>query len=220
MSDSAVMPALAALKEAGIVLKRSEAEIIADLQAFGTLLEKWQKAQNLVSRETLPAFWSRHVADSLQLLSHLPDRCLHIVDLGSGGGLPAIPLAIALKGPEVRLSLVEANSRKCAFLRTVTRELDLAVHVFNKRIDANVSRETGPADVVTARALAALPELLGLVVHFWRDGTVALLHKGREHVEEIAQAGAVWDFDVVTSPSTVDRTGAVLKISNLRRKTG
>lgn len=211
---------MAALQIAEYAGLRSKADIIADLKTFQKLLEKWQNAQNLVSRETLSAFWTRHVADSLQVLALLPEECSHIVDLGSGGGLPALPLAIALKGSKIRFSLVESNSRKCAFLRMVARELGLSVHVFNKRIDSDVSRETGRADVVTARALAALPDLLGHASHFWHDNTVAVLHKGREHVEEITQAGAVWDFDVVISPSKVDQAGAVLQIRNLRPCSG
>lgn len=208
-----------ALDIAGYMGLRPQADVIADLEVFRGLLEKWQKAQNLVSRETLGVFWTRHVADSLQILALLPKDCGHLVDLGSGGGLPALPLAIALKDRDTRFSLVESNSRKCAFLRMVTRELGLSVHVFDKRIDSNVSRETGKADVVTSRALAPLPDLLGYASHFWQDNTVAVLHKGREHVDEIAQAGAVWDFDVVISASKVDEMGAVLQISKLRPHT-
>lgn len=209
-----------ALLIAGYVGPRPEADVIADLKTFRRLLEKWQNAQNLVSRETLGEFWTRHVADSLQILALLPKDCGHVVDLGSGGGLPALPLAIALKGSDTRFSLVESNGRKCAFLRMVSRELGLSVHVFDKRIDSDVSRETGAADVITARALASLPDLLGYVSHFWQHDSVAVLHKGREHVEEIAQAGAAWDFDVVISASKVDQAGAVLQISNLRPKAG
>lgn len=211
---------LSALDIAAYAGARSREELVADLKVFQGLLEKWQNAQNLVSRETLSDFWTRHVADSLQLLPLLPDQCGHIVDLGSGGGLPALPLAIALKDCDTQFSLVESNSRKCAFLRMVTRELSLPVYVFNKRIDSNVSRETGVADVITARALSGLPDLLGHVAHFWHANSVAILHKGREHVEEINQAGAVWDFDVVISASKVDQAGAILQIRNLRPCSG
>lgn len=210
--------ALQALSDIGYAGDRSTESLIADLNRFRALLEKWQKAQNLVSRETLPEFWTRHVADSLQILSYFPKAPGHIVDLGSGGGLPAIPLAIALKAQAAKFSLVESNSRKCAFLRAIARELRLSVHVFDKRIDSNVSRETGPADVITSRALAPLTGLLGHAHLFWQPGCVAVLHKGREHVEEITQAGAAWDFDVVIYPSKVDPSGVVLKISNLRPK--
>ena len=199
---------------------RCEDDVVADLIVFQQLLEKWQRVQNLVSRETLAAFWSRHIADSLQLVAHLPSSDARIVDLGSGGGLPALPMAIALKGSGSELVLIESNHRKVAFLRAVARELDLPVTVIAKRITDVVSRETGAPDVFTARALAPLTVLCQYCWPLWNEGARTLFHKGREYLSELEETSAEWAFDVVDYPSVVDRSGAVLELTHLRPKTG
>ena len=123
-------------------LSRSAPEVADDLESFSALLTKWQRVQNLVSRETLADVWRRHMADSLQVLKLLSDRDNVILDLGSGGGMPAIPMAIGSKGTARRFILIEPNGRKVSFLRTVARELGLNVAVIDKRSDEIDSRET------------------------------------------------------------------------------
>lgn len=204
--------------DASDCLPRQASEILEDLGALQELLGKWQRVQNLVSKDTLAQFWDRHVADSLQILPYLPGGEITLLDLGSGGGFPALPLAICLKGSAARLILVESNARKVAFLRAVTRQLGLPVTVINKRIDKIVSRETGSVSVITARALAPLPMLCELAWPFWSEQTKALVHKGREHVVEITDSGAEWDFDVVLHSSVVDRAGVIVELTNLRPK--
>lgn len=191
------------------------AGIRADLEAFAGLLARWQKVQNLVSRETLDQIWTRHMRDSLQLLAHMPPRPGGVLDLGSGGGFPALPLAIALKNTGWEFHLVEANRRKCAFLRTVARELALKVSVHDSRIEALDPQSTGNVDIIVSRATAPLVRLLGLCLPFWSRQTRALLHKGREYGEELNEAGAVWRFDVVCLPSVTDPAGAILRIDQL-----
>lgn len=202
----------------GARMVRDEGELIADLVVLLQLLEKWQKVQNLVSRETLGDFWTRHVADSLQLVKWMPDQAPHVVDLGSGGGFPALPLAICFKDTGAKFTLVESNSRKVAFLRAVTRELKLPVHVLDKRIDSIVSRETGQVDVFTARALAPLSKLCGFIHPLWSPQSRALFHKGREHVEESRESDAYWHHDVLKHKSAVDPQGVVIELTSLRQK--
>src|SRR5690606_8668469 len=98
-------------------------QVGADLESYAALLRKWQPVQNLVSREILEQVWSRHFADSLQVLKYLRDDDRVVMDLGSGGGFPALPLAIASRGREREFLLVEPTARKASFLRTVSREL-------------------------------------------------------------------------------------------------
>lgn len=197
---------------------RSASEVLADLEAFMALVGKWQRVQNLVSRETGDALWTRHVLDGLQLLNLLPADTRTIVDLGSGGGFPAIPMAIGLKGSGARFRLIEANQRKGAFLKAVARELELAVAVHVGRVEALAERRDSPPDVVTARAVAPLPALLGLVHAVWVPGCLALLPKGREVCEEIAEARAIWRFDMIQHRSRTDESGAVLEVRNLERR--
>lgn len=197
--------------------------VFADLEKFCAVLEKWQRMQNLVSRETLADVWDRHIIDSLQLLpiinGHLHEKApATIVDIGSGGGFPALPLAIALKELPVRLYLIESRSRKCAFLKAVVREFALPATVITARIeDVDVSR-FAPVQAITARALAPLPLLFSYLEHFWEEGeTRAYLHKGREYGEELAQTDSVWRAAVLNHPSTVDPQGVILEVSSLTR---
>jgi 16S rRNA (guanine527-N7)-methyltransferase len=199
-------------------LTRPIAEVVADLESYAQLLRKWQKVQNLVSRETLDTVWSRHFADSLQVLQQLQPSDRLVVDLGSGGGFPALPLAIALKNSDVRLVLVEPNGRKVSFLRTVARELGLAVTVKPYRSNEIDSRETGAVDVITARAVASLTALCEMASPLFGPQTRAIFHKGREHLQELAESRLVWDHDVLIIPSDTDPNGVLLELSNLSLK--
>ena len=200
-------------------LRRDGEDTAADLESFCALLAKWQRVKNLVSRETLDELWTRHVADSLQVLKLLGPNDRNFLDLGSGGGFPAIPIAIALKGSDASFTLVEPNARKASFLRTVARELDLAVSVEAKRSDEIDSRETISPDVITSRALASLPALCGMAEPFFGPETRAIFHKGREYGEELTESRAVWHHDVVIVPSDTSETGVLLELRNLRLKT-
>lgn len=194
-------------------------DVAKDLESYAQLLRKWQAVQNLVSRETLNAVWSRHFVDSLQILPLLRPDDHAFLDLGSGGGLPALPLAIALKSPNHHFTLIEPNGRKVSFLRTVARELGLVVAVEGLRSDQVDSRETPVPDVITSRALAGLPTLCGWMQPFFGPETRAILHKGREHVEELAEAVPQWDFNVVVTKSDTDAEGVLLTLTDLRAKT-
>jgi len=196
-------------------LSRPAEAVVADLESFCELLTKWQRVQNLVSRETLNDVWRRHVADSLQVLKQLSPADNVILDLGSGGGLPAIPMAIGSKGSDRHFTLVEPNGRKVSFLRTVARELGLPVTVIDKRSDEIDSRETILPDVITSRALASLPQLCAMAAPFFGPDTRAIFHKGREHVEELVESSAVWHHDVVILASDTDPQGVLLELKNL-----
>lgn len=150
------------------------------LQRYAEALERWQKRINLVSRATLSDLWRRHMLDSAQLLPLIPVRATRLTDLGSGAGFPGLVLAI-LGVPEVHL--VECDARKCTFLREAARLTNTKnVTVHNRRVE-EMPPET--FDVVTARALARLPELLRLARRFAGPETVLLFPKGRGIAEEL-----------------------------------
>lgn len=133
-------------------------ETIERLTVYVDRLKLWQKKTNLVSTSTLDAIWSRHIADSLQCFSLFPDA-LRWADLGSGGGLPGMVLAILLSdkdGGEVHL--VESNQKKCAFLRGIARDTNSAAIVHCGRIESE-TKQLKNIEMVTARALTALPGL-------------------------------------------------------------
>ena len=197
--------------------QRPETAVRADLESFAALLRKWNAVQNLVSRETESALWERHIADSIQILPLVRHADERFLDIGSGGGLPAIPLAIALKGGPATFQLVEPIGKKVAFLRQAIRELGLDASVHAGRSDTLDSRETR-FDVITSRALAALPELLELIHPFFGPETRAILHKGRDHARELEESRLAWEFDVVLTNSATEVGAVLLQVSNLRRK--
>lgn len=190
-------------------------ETTARLEHYAALLAHWNPRINLVSRSTLADVWTRHIADSAQLLE-LGGRSGHWVDLGSGGGLPGLVIAIvaAEKYPNSTITLVESDGRKCAFLRAAIRETRLSVRVVNARIN-----DVDPldADVLTARALADLPTLLGYCErHLARSG-VALFPKGKTWKNELVLARKQWKFAADPIMSSTEPSAAILRIREVSR---
>lgn len=185
-----------------------------ELEQFFKLLLKWNQTHNLVSRETTD-LWARHIEDSLQLVPLVPSRISRSVDLGSGGGLPAIPLAIALRHC-LRVTMVEPIAKKAAFLRTAIRDLKLDAEVYQCRAEQLDSRET--FDLITSRALAPLENLFRLGLPLLAPDGLLLLHKGKNFRSEVDSAADMFQFDMLIHPSTVDPQGVVLEISNLAAK--
>jgi len=193
-------------------------ETIQNLQAYVTLLKKWTQKINLIAPDTIPVIWDRHILDSAQMYPILPLNTKHLVDLGSGGGLPALVLAIIAKekNPTMAVTMVESDVRKCTFLSTVNRELKLNARVTNSRI-ADVPSLM--ADVITARALAALPELLSMIDHHLAPGGMALLPKGKNHRSEIDLARKNWHMSVLEHPSITEPQARILEVKDITRAT-
>jgi 16S rRNA (guanine527-N7)-methyltransferase len=195
-------------------------ETVEKLDTYAGLLKQWQKTINLVSPGTLDAVWHRHIADSAQLLNLAPASARRWVDLGSGAGFPGLVIAILLKErPGIRVTLVESDTRKVAFLREVARQTALAsvVDICHARIEiASTQIRVGLVDVVTARALAPLHKLLGLCQPFFGPSTVALLLKGREAEREAEDASADWQFEAKLVPSVTDSEARIAVITKLQ----
>ena len=179
-------------------------ETLGKLEAYLDLLQQWQKAINLVGKSTLDDAWRRHVLDSAQLFRHLPKGPARLADIGSGAGLPGLVLAI-MGAAEVHL--VEADRRKAQFLREAARQLQLG----NVRVHAaRIESLDLAVDVVTARALAPLSELLSLAAPLLAPGGRLLLLKGRNVEAELTAAGKHWTMRVAVEPSLADLRGRVL----------
>lgn len=191
-------------------------ETLDQLEVFAGLLTRWNRQINLVSPATIPDLWSRHILDSAQLFVHAPHHAKHWLDLGSGGGLPGLVCAILAKTdrPHCRFTLIESDKRKAAFLTTAVRELALNVVVLSKRAETAVPQQ---ADIVSARALAPLSQLLPLVARHLRAGGIALLPKGKTHEQELAAARAEWHFDVTSIVSQTDDLARLLIIKDMSR---
>ncbi len=183
---------------------------------YRALLEKWNPRINLVSRSTLVDVWTRHFVDSAQLMGLCPAGVRHWADLGSGGGFPGLVVAVlaAELAPQMRVTLVESDQRKATFLWTVARDLKIAPEIITGRIEEIPNLE---ADLISARALAPLDQLLGLAFRHLLPGGVALLPKGIGHAREISDALALWRFDVQKYPSRTDPGAVILKIEGLSR---
>lgn len=187
------------------------------LEQYHKLLLKWQKKINLISPNTIQNAWERHFEDSLQILDYLPDSVSTLVDIGTGAGFPGLVLAAA--NQNLTVHLVESDQKKCAFLKTVSRETDTPVLIHMGRIE-NISRETDIyPDVITARALAALAELLDLTEPWWsaNPDVTAIFLKGAQAEEEIEQAQKKYDFALEKFISKTDKSAQVLVLKEIRR---
>ena len=194
-------------------VSRETLERLSNLEA---LIKKWNPTINLVARSTLTDIWSRHFADSAQIFSFAPENSDHWADFGAGGGFPGLVVAIlALETrPELHISLVESDLRKSAFLGTAIRDLGLSARVIAERIEDIAPLD---CDVLSARALAPLPKLLGFSEGHLREDGVALFPKGARWQEEVASARENWSFGIESWPSQVDPNGKILKITGVRR---
>ena len=206
------MPKIGDESEAKIVSRETTAEALAK---FGELLRKWNPAINLVSQSSLASLETRHVVDSLQLLSLVPPKIDRWVDLGSGGGFPGIVVAIGLAEScaSTEVHLIEADLRKATFLREAARQLGLNVTVHAKRVDKVHPMQ---ADVVSARALAPLSQLCGFAVRHMRADGLGVFPKGATFRSEIDQAMESWIFDWEAVPSKTEPYAAVLLLRNIR----
>ncbi|ENN90762.1 16S rRNA (guanine(527)-N(7))-methyltransferase RsmG [Bartonella schoenbuchensis] len=190
-------------------------ETVENLMRFESLVIQWNKRINLISTATVPVLWTRHILDSAQIYP-LHNQCLHWCDFGSGGGFPAIVIAIFLKNKKGgHIDLVESNGKKVAFLRTVIAHLDLPATVHHCRIE-DVYQKINKPEVITARGLASLDVLLQLLSPLLTQKTIALFQKGRDYMTEIKNASANWRFDLLKHQSKIDTSSVILEISHVR----
>ena len=187
-------------------------ETLSRLEAYAALLIQWSTRINLVGRDTLPDLWRRHILDSAQLRPLIPDSSRSLIDLGSGAGFPGLVLAI-LGVPGVEL--VEADTRRCAFLREAARITGANVALRACRMQAVPPH---PVDVVTARACAPLDRLLELAELFLASETLCLFPKGERFEEELTLAREGWTMSASVEQSLSDRRGVILRLQQVVRE--
>ena len=183
-------------------------ETLEKLERFVALLREENARQNLVSAATMENAWERHVVDSAQLVRFEPFAAASWVDIGSGAGLPGIVVATMVEGP---VTLVEPRRLRAEFLHKACESLDLSASVEC----AKVERVEGRFDVITARAVAALPQLLKISAHLSTRNTVWALPKGRSGKAELAEASRNWQFDAREEPSCTDPQSTILVLSGV-----
>ena len=182
------------------------------LLTFAGLLNRWNATIKLVSHHDLPHLWPRHIDDALQLVPYMPLGATHAVDLGSGGGFPGLVLALATG---VHFDLIEADSRKAAFLQEAISATKASAEVHAGRIeDIRLEQRV----LVTARALAPLTKLLELAFPFLAHDGICLFPKGMRADEEIADASHEWIMSLQQIPSRTSSDGRILRIADLHRR--
>ena len=196
--------------------KNVSRETFSLLERLAALVEKWNKSINLISKSTVPNLWERHILDSVQIYHATQVNFKRWLDIGSGAGFPGLVLAILAKEKNIdgEIILVESDKRKCAFLYTVRRDLNLNLSIINKRIE-----ECDPqnADIISARALANLTKLFDLSFNHKCENTTFIFPKGRSWQEELVAAEKTWNFSWEAVNSITDSQAVVLKIGELSR---
>jgi 16S rRNA (guanine527-N7)-methyltransferase len=206
---------LSANRERALALRLVSRETSARLERFVELLLAWQKHTNLIARSTMPVIWTRHIADSLQLLDLAPQAKVW-TDLGSGAGFPGLVIACALAGtPEAKVHVVESIGKKAAFLREAVQVTGAPAVVHAMRIEDFVDKAPESIDAVTARALAALPKLLPLAYPLLKKGALGLFPKGQDVASELTEAAKYWKIQSELVGSRTDGRAQILVVRGL-----
>jgi len=210
--------ALAENRAAALALTPVSRETLDRLDGFAATLLTWQRRINLIAPATVGALWTRHIADSLQLIALAPAARVW-VDLGSGGGFPGLAIACGVaETPGARVHLIESNGKKAAFLREATRLTGAAAIVHHARIEQVLPTIEERVDVVTARALAPLADLLALSEPLLKTGAQALFPKGQDVEAELTEAAKYWNIEAALVPSRTDPRGRIVSVQRAERR--
>ena len=205
-------PSLPADREAALRLVSVSRETEERLAVFVDLLDRWRGRINLIADSTFASVWTRHIADSAQLLPLAPDA-KRWLDMGSGAGFPGLVVAIQLAGmPGAIVHCVESNQRKCAFLSEAARATGAAAAIHPARVETIEPESLGPVDAVTARAFAPLPLALKLARPWIERGAIAVFPRGESARDQIAALPEANDYAIEALPSVVTRKAAILRI--------
>ena len=210
-------PDLAADRARALALTPVSRETLDRLDRFAETLLAWQQRINLIAPSTEPKLWTRHIADSLQLLALAPQAKIW-VDLGSGGGFPGLVIACALADkPGARVHLVESSTKKAAFLREAARATGAPAEVHAVRIEDFVENLAMPVDVVTARALAPLVRLLTATYPLLKTGALGLFPKGQDVDAELTEAAKCWSIQSSLAPSLTDPKAKIVRATGIEK---
>jgi 16S rRNA (guanine527-N7)-methyltransferase len=216
--EQAKSPILASDRAAALALTPVSRETELRLDRYVDLLLAWQAKTNLIAPSTLPTLWTRHISDSLQLLSLAPAAKVW-ADLGSGGGFPGVVLACALaETPGATVHLVERTAKKAAFLREAIRVTGSPGTVHSVDIGDIVDRLAGSIDCVTARAVAPLHQLIGFAEPLVKRGSKALFLKGQDVEAELTEATKYWNIEPKLHSSRTGGHGWIVELDHIERQ--
>jgi 16S rRNA (guanine527-N7)-methyltransferase len=209
---------LEADRKEALALTPVSRETVDRLDRFVALLIDWQERMNLIGSSTIPKIWTRHIADSLQLLPIVP-QARTWADFGSGGGFPGVVIACALADtPGALVHLVESSVKKAAFLREAVRVTEVPAVIHAVRIVDFVENNPERVDVVTARALAPLGGLFYAAYPLLKKGAAGLFPKGQDVEVELTEAAKCWTIRASLVPSRTDPRGRIVFVQGLEPK--
>jgi 16S rRNA (guanine527-N7)-methyltransferase len=203
---------LAEDRQAALRLVPVSRETGTRLATFVDLLARWRHSANLIAESTFASVWTRHIADSAQLIALAP-QARQWIDMGSGAGFPGLVIAIHLADvPGAVVHLIESDQRKCAFLREAVRATGAAATIHPRRVEAIDAASLGPVDAVTARAFAPLPLTLKLARTWIERGAVGVFPRGESGKDQIAALPESTSYAIEVLPSLVDARSAILRV--------
>ena len=182
------------------------------LAAYVDLLARWRKRTNLIAESSFASVWTRHIANSAQLIALAPGA-RRWIDMGSGAGFPGLVIAVQLADvPGAVVHLIESDQRKCAFLREAARVTGAAATIHPQRVEAVDPASLGPVDAVTARAFAPLPLALKLARTWITRGAVGVFPRGESARDQVAALPEATAYAIELLPSLTDAKAAILRI--------
>jgi 16S rRNA (guanine527-N7)-methyltransferase len=209
---------LAADKARALQLTPVSRETEKRLDMFVEALLLWQQRMNLVASSTLPQIWTRHIADSLQVVALAPDAKIW-VDFGAGGGFPGVPIACALVDKsDTLVHLIESNGKKASFLREAVRVTGVAAQVHQERAEKFGESFQETVHVVTARALAPLKTLCDQAFPLIARGAIGIFPKGQDVEAELTEAAKYWSIEAEKVPSKTSPEGSIVVIRGLHAR--
>ncbi len=191
-------------------------ETFARLETLRDLLVKWNPRINLVAKSTIEDAWQRHIVDSAQIWPLANPQAQRWLDIGSGAGFPGLVVAAvaAEKAPQMQVTLVESDQRKCVFLQTAAREMGVTPRIESARIESLPPQN---ADILSARALAPLENLLEFAERHRNHNGICLFLKGQNADSELTSVASSWHISAEKFPSMTDSNAVILRIGEMKR---
>jgi 16S rRNA (guanine527-N7)-methyltransferase len=215
INPQVAQPDLALDRAHALALIPVSRETATRLDRFVAVLLEWQRRMNLIASSTEATVWTRHVADSLQLIALAPEARTW-VDLGSGAGFPGLAIACALADTAgACVHLVESSTKKAAFLREAVRATAAPAVVHAVRIDDFVAKVSDPVDVVAARALAPLPRLLTAAYPLLKKGAKGVFPKGQDVAAELTETAKCWNIQTTLAPSRTEPSSRIVVVHSI-----
>ena len=185
-------------------------ETMEKIECYVNHLLEWQTRLNLIGNSTIGSIWSRHILDSLQLVTHIPRDFKTLIDIGTGAGLPGFVLAIYFADQSKEVYLVDSNKKKCSFLDFVSVKCDVPVVVLPERIESLSIKDKVRADIITARAFSSIENIINLSKPYTKRQTKYLLQRGATTKDELSKLNISSIVNIVYYKSILDEESYIL----------